>query len=125
MGVLVLIILLANSLPLQQKGKARLCGLGSAGAALPALGGAGSRTEAVFSFLLSFLWAGLSWPVDSRRNGPGMTILLSLDPRGRESPGSPVSIISHNTDWPTSGHMRILWGRKVGLRDWQLWPDSS
>lgn len=92
---------------------------------LLALGVAGSRAEAVFSFLLSFLWVGLQWPLYSRRNGPGMTFLLGVDPRGRESPGSPVSIISYDPDWPTLGHMHILWGREVGLRDWQLWPDSS
>lgn len=92
---------------------------------LLALGVAGSRAEAVFSFLLSFLWVGLRWPLYSRRNGPGMTVLLGLGPRGRESPGSPVSIISYDPDGPTLGHMHILWGREVGLRDWQLWPDSS
>lgn len=78
LGVLVLIILLADSLTLQQEGKVWLCGLGVQGRL--AVGVAGSGAEAVFSLLLCSLWVGLTWPLYSRRNGPGMMVLLGLEP---------------------------------------------
>ena len=52
---------------------------------MPASGVAGSRVEAVASFLFSLSSVfGPKWPLCSRRNGPGLVAVLDLDPKGRE-----------------------------------------
>ena len=57
----------------------------------------------------------------SRRNDAGLVVLLGLETKGRKSPPPSVSIIPlKGSNWPSLGHMYILWEREVGPHDWQL-----